>query len=409
MNNKIKGIVLGSIIGDALGTPLGGFSKGHISSVFKRINGYADPAPALKGNMERWKKPALYSSISQMIILLSYHLTSSGRRLSFHDLIKSAADTSEMDYGIFRHPGVMEKKYFERIKNPAITEIFSWPCTELSLISTPFAYNESADHEIVSFCSALNRDIASITGTLVFINILKTVIYAEKNITPDLAVNVVSSLQNNINKNPGILFDKGINPDYILSSLEDFGSIFSSLRELHTAEKAEEKICSIANKKLKTPVTRATVNHPLLIIPYSIVLSSLSGNNPAEIYFTAASEGGAASVLCGFCGALCGALHGADSIPESLIENLVNRRKILSVIDSISSGEDNFMDDFLKNELLLTRKETEERNARLKHIKPKKKEEKTRKSSEQEIARHVVESWTKTDKAKWRRRLDNEK
>lgn len=409
MRNKIKGILLGSIIGDTLGTPLSGFSKGHISSIFKHVNDYVDPAHGLKGNMERWKKPALYSSISQMIILLSYHLTSGNRSSSFSDIIRRAIDASEADYGIFRHPGVMGKKYIEQIKNTSV-EVFAYPCAELSLIAIPFAYNEAADHEIISFCSILNRDISSITGALFFINLLKRIITTCESITlPDLAINELSSLQNSINRNPGVFFEKGINPDYILSSLEDFSKIFSGLKTVKTIESAEEIICSLANKKFKTPVKRGTVDHPLIIIPYSIILAHISRSNPAEILSTAANEGGAASVLCGLSGALCGALYGEESIPEHLVENLVNRRKILSIINAISSTGSDFMTDFLKNESLLTMKEIEEKNARLKHIKPRKKETKTKKDREQEITKHVVESWTKTDKAKWRRRLDKEK
>ncbi|RPI89409.1 MAG: ADP-ribosylglycohydrolase family protein, partial [Spirochaetales bacterium] len=64
--DKNTGILLGALTGDALCTPLEGLSAGHIRSVLGHIGDYADPEPALKGKMDRWRKPALYSSLSQM-------------------------------------------------------------------------------------------------------------------------------------------------------------------------------------------------------------------------------------------------------------------------------------------------------------------------------------------------------
>ena len=49
-------------------------------------------------------------------------------------------------------------------------------------------------------------------------------------------------------------------------------------------------------------------------------------------------------------------------------------------------------------------KEREELNARLRHVKTKVKKPKDAGDRENRLNRHVVESWTKIDKAKWRKR-----
>ena len=51
----------------------------------------------------------------------------------------------------------------------------------------------------------------------------------------------------------------------------------------------------------------------------------------------------------------------------------------------------------------------EEKNARLKHVKIKARKKKTRKERESELSSHVVESWTKIDKAKWRRKIGKDR
>ncbi len=60
MKGEVSDIILAAITGDAAGYTLNGMKKNHIKAVFREISGYIDPAPGLKNNMQRWKKPGLY-------------------------------------------------------------------------------------------------------------------------------------------------------------------------------------------------------------------------------------------------------------------------------------------------------------------------------------------------------------
>jgi hypothetical protein len=64
-----------------------------------------------------------------------------------------------------------------------------------------------------------------------------------------------------------------------------------------------------------------------------------------------------------------------------------------------------------EKEALVLLKEIQEKNAKLKHVKVKTKntKKKSRKDIERELSALVVESWTKLDKAKWRRKIDRDK
>ncbi len=424
-DNTIKGMMLGAIIGDAVGTPIDGMSKGHIQSIFKSIDGYIDPSPGLKGRMNRWKMPGLYSSLSQMMMILSFILSTqkSFKETNITDFIKAIPDISENEFGILRHPGILEKNFISRIiagDEGSHDRIFSYPCARAALIISPAAYYTSRDNLVsraISLSMMFNRDIDSIAGALMFTILLRDIITESRSFTSSSliahAIETASSLSKEIETNPDKIFEKGINPDSLLASMEKYAMLFSNLENIKSREAAEEKICSFLNSMIKSPVTRATVNHPLAIIPYSIYLTSSCIDSPLNTLFTAANEGGSSSILCSLAGTLNGAIFGAHWIPEELKDSLVNKKRIGALIEEISRQKvsDFIIQDFIDGEASLTKKEIQELNAKLKHTKPRKpnkKKKKFAKDKEKELSRHVVESWTKTDQAKWRKKLDKQ-
>ena len=101
--------------GSACG-PLEGFGPGHIRSIFGRITDYTDPSPALKGKPERWRKPGLYSSISQMIMLMLLS-AGRGRGIDMRSFVRELENNPPVEghpFGAFRHPGVVERGLIER-------------------------------------------------------------------------------------------------------------------------------------------------------------------------------------------------------------------------------------------------------------------------------------------------------
>ncbi|HPY02020.1 MAG TPA: hypothetical protein PL161_02230, partial [Spirochaetota bacterium] len=68
MNNK-KDILKSIIAGDALGSVFHGLSEGHIRANFTADEIYPDTIKALKKNESLWRKPALYTSVSQLSVI----------------------------------------------------------------------------------------------------------------------------------------------------------------------------------------------------------------------------------------------------------------------------------------------------------------------------------------------------
>ncbi len=420
--DKIKWMLLGTVVGDALGTPLDSLSRQHIKSIYKTINNYTDAAPALKGRLDQWKKPGLYSSAAQLMILLSIYAISNKHidARKFIQFNKTLPETAGNEYGIFRHPSQVIKHFVQNTKpinNAPGLPAFSSACARSAIILIPLAIPDLLPDDnyianLVSFSLMLNKDMYSVAGSLIINTLLRRIIKesVSENILT-LAADALSSLHKNLEILSAQLFDSGIIPDYLHNSLRDYSNIFTAIVKIKDIASAEKAIYTYVNTKIKTPITRATANHPLAIIPFSIFFTDLHLNRPSEIIFRAAECGGSTSVLCALAGAFSGSVNGQYGIAENLLEELINKKRIINLAEAISGGKrsnelvhNELVRDFLQNEASLTSKEIQEKNARLKHVKIKSKKPKSRQERERELSAHVVETWTKLDKAKWKKK-----
>ncbi len=421
---KKKGMLWGAITGDAIGTPLDGLSRAHIRSIFKNIIDYTDAAPALKDKLENWRKPGLYSAASQMMLLmamlanLNKHIDPSGFRHFISGIPGGTRDVS----GIFRHPTPVVRHLFNAEKtaqNKNGNVAFSVADANGAIILIPLclkgADDEFMQERLLSFPAHFNKDIHSSAGSLVFNSLLSKLLnenyFTDSKDLLDHAIQTTDSLAQKLENLLPKIFGLGLNPDYLLSSVRDYLNIFLKIINIKDMDTAEKNIYSYVNTGIKTPVTRATINHPMAVIPFSIYLTRFYSDNPSDAIYRAAECGGSVSILCALTGALNGAMHGFECLPKNLLDGLVNKKRISSVIEDILKGKitDQVAEDFINSEASLSAKESEEKNAKLKHIKVKVKKKKSRHEMEKELSDHVVESWTKFDRAKWRRKLDRER
>ncbi len=408
---------MGAVIGDALGSPLEGLSKGHIRSVFGDIDGYVDPEPALKNRMDRWRKPALYSSLSQMGILVALSILHSGKNPQ-NGVLRIAGHMPEAEggeWGILRHPGNMEKTFLgrSRLASPPDVRPFSAPCARIVPVLTPGALLEHSPADTLSgrlaLSSLFNADGLAVAAFLIFAAVMERLGAAEEPSTAPgscaLALDEIPLLVKGVEERSGFALDHGINPETLLGSLGLFLTVFRDLNHPGDYGGLEKRICSLINRTLKTSFTRATVNHPLALIPYALLSFDLFRSRPGEYLFRAVSEGGSSDILGCLAGSLCGALHGASWLPPELVRNLVNRRRMLLVIDHIAAHRPPaaLLDEFMTAEASLSAKEREEHGARTRHRQPRAKKPAGRGDGDRALTRHVIESWTKLDKARWKK------
>ncbi len=410
MNISIETVLTSVVIGDALGAPLSGLSRGHIHNHFPGISSYVDPEPALKGKLEKWTMPGLYTSIGQLSIITGLMATRKGLPLtSFQKII---SETPGNDQGIFRNPDITERSLFLQGHHP----LHGYPSSRIIIppAITAFKIKNAASlfQNVLENTAMSTENPCNIAGALILAETLREALGEPLSKKTDLiprTLDIIDTVTRQARENSGKIFDLKLNPDYLEGALEAYKNTCTALIAPGTLEEKEEIICREVNATLRTPVKRATVNHPLAILPMGLFLASRLDRQPQSLLFEAVSLGGEASALgaiTGFFAALCGE---TEHLTDTLTDNLVNKKRIMSLNDPLKNEKGSFdvLQDFIRGEAGLTAKYIQERDARLKHQKKhrvdKPHKKKPPRSKEEQLSRHIVESWTKIDQARWRK------
>ncbi|MFW5770795.1 MAG: ADP-ribosylglycohydrolase family protein [Spirochaetota bacterium] len=415
MHSNLQDIILGSITGDALGAPLDGMGEKHIRSVFKSVNGYIDPMPALKGKPDRWKKPGLYTANTQLLLFLSVAL--SGEKICRSDMLEnlftSIADSGESPAGQLRHPTGTIIQAFRKIENAEGQTTSHFTSGDILPLLPALLVLKKTDEEsfitsVTSFVSFFSQNPWVLASSLI-ISSLYFSIHSSAG-AGDLRTVVTDTIESanrieNLSETfSHLIFDSGWNPDTVIDCIRQVRHLLDRIQQSTHTDQAAQFIVQGINTNQKTPVTRPTVNHPISVLCWPCAYA-LHIDNIHEYMFRIAETGGSTSVFVPVAGAIYGMYCGNSMIPSHLIENLVNRKRILTLVESINSMKVRRaeLDKFMQNESSLTRKEEEERGSRFKRTPEKKPRKRTKKENVDELSRHVVESWTKYDKAKWKK------
>ena len=412
MGGREKDILMGIVIGDALGSAVDGLGKGHIRAHFRSIGNYIDPTPALKGNMAKWKKPGLYSSISQFAFLLALCPPRRAFIDSFRRYVAESPAVGNSESGIFRYPDGAERRFIASVRDQRPShQTSSPPCSRVLPAAVPISFRTGRLAErisdTISYASLFTRDVQTVAAAVSFVCLAGSLPGSPEGAVDFIraSIEVNGMILGSIAENPGAIFELRLNPDHLAEEISLQNAILEKISRADTLKEAEDVICRMINPRLKTPVTRATVDLPAAILPFAISLSSLHQNDPGAL-FAAVSEGGSTAVLSSMAGALLAGRFGAERLPEVLIRDLVNRRRVLALTDALDEGSipHGRRDEFLNAEASLTSKELDELAAKVKHARNKpKKESRTRGDQEKQLTRHVVESWTKLDRARWKK------
>jgi hypothetical protein len=414
MKDFSRDVMLSVITGDALGTPLDGMGRAHIKSCFGSLSSYTDPEPALRGKMERWKKPGLYSSISQFMLLLAISCTRRGPCAeAFSHCMASSRALAQSGHGIFRYPDAAENGYIAACKEQrqAPAQAPS-PSTRIIAALAPLSLREKPQSEMladtVSFLRLFTADRQTIAAGLLYVFLLGELITGASAGTDPVgaAIRLSSQLETMISSEcPALVFASGVNPDALAGEVRVLADLLSLVRAAESIRTAEDIICSHLNKTLKNQITRATINIPAALVPFAVSFTALHGDDD-DLLYRAAAEGGLSSSFTAIVGSLSAPRREMGAVPDGLLQGLVNRKRIASIVDSLVEGAaaPALAEEFIRSEASLTAKAEEELRAKIKHIKKKPdKKIPSRTDREQALARHVVESWTKLDKAKWKK------
>ncbi len=413
-SDKYSDILMGTFIGDALGSGTEGMGRGHIKSQFKTISGYINPASALRGKMQQWRKPGLYTSISQFLslsamLLIQKRGNPDAVTASLKHMIKDLPNPADYEIPLFRSPDYCERRFIQTARSgeesskPVVPSIRIIP---LSAAFLTLEENRSLTGTI-KILGSFTCDPSSIAGALLYAALLRRIAQNPEINGRDIigvAMDLSVSLSKAALEQSRAIFESGMNPDPLASSFMAYEPLFGAIRGLSSVSDAEKILCAAVNPGLLNPVTRATVNNPYLALPFAVMNFILFLDDPGSMLFSVAAEGGSAAAVTSLTGGLMGARFHHSMIPPPLQDNLVNKTRIATVLQAIRSKKitDAGMDDFITSEIQLTHKEHEERKAKMKHSKAQK-PRRARETDNAALTRHIVESWTKLDKAKWKK------
>ncbi len=398
MNSK-KDILKSIIVGDALGSVFHGLSEGHIRANFSADEIYPDSIKALKKNESLWRKPALYTSVSQLSVIAA--VLSSSRRISqdsFFQALRSSQASSMLPWGCFRHPDRVFQVYIESQSSKLpLPEFQSLTVPVIAFAGACFYPAKISFNDIIELVISFTKDVPTVCSALILSNI------AGKDCKSAVKALAESSeyLLGCKDLYPRF-FSAGINPDKAENSLSLFSEIFANVlgKDYQNAEKyLSEKISKITSQN----ITRATVENVYSSIAIAAVIADSNDSFAAN---AAAHKGGFSTQISSLCG-LFSALRGYPADDE-LFDKLINKKRMVEIISHLDSGKIKsafqFIEEFLSDEYPLTVKENEEFQRKTKNKEASKAtDSKKRQTEEERLSRHVVESWTKLDRAKYKK------
>ncbi len=419
VNEKIKNVLIAVLAGDASGYVFEGMKKAHIKSVFKKREAFPDPEPALKKNMNKWKKPGLYSSLTQFMILNGASIEKKQwNREKFIQMLGDSPELPGLDYSFFRSPDAAGRNLISMAKNPQLKKdtLFSFPCSNVVPSALPLLYfsenSENLLFPIISYSMLFTTDPGTIASSIAMSLLIKDLINSDKNTGIHKAsAHSLAKTESFTKEHENIIFRSGINPDYVTGRISLIRKILDKTVNIEKLDDCEKIICKETEEELQTRIARATTNLPETLFPYAVSIAERC-NNPADVFITAAYEGGASSALSSMTGAIASACCN-NIIPDELLSGIINRKKISAIISCISSEKERktIYNEMIQSEPPLTLKELEEYNSKNKKNPDNKNKNKpkTRRDAEAEISKHIVESWTKIDKAKWKKERNKHK
>ncbi len=379
--DRIRGALLGSAIGDALGAPLEGLSSQQIRAHYPdRVTDYVDGQRAWRKKPYRWRLPGLYSDDTQQAIAIADVLLANGR-VDLDHLARVFVElaTPEGNYaGAHRGVGRSFRQVLGALKagrSPSETGQPDSAGVGAAMRIAPVAlYFGSEDldalhNAIVDASLITHRDVRSVAGAMAVAHAVRRLLDGE-----DREPSFLLRLAGDVHK-----AEKRIEAEHgrLVTAIDEHGSAISraiahaeGLLEIeslaHDRERVLAMIVEEANRHGAKPgaCKRATMGFPPACIPACLIVLHM-----AESFEDALIEmvnlGGDADSTGAILGALAGAHFGYDQIPTRWLMKLRNREGLEARAEAIckKSTEGLRIPDLVETERTLSAEENLSRSA----------------------------------------------
>ncbi|MFA6450331.1 MAG: ADP-ribosylglycohydrolase family protein [bacterium] len=383
LTNRITGSIIGLAIGDALGSTVEGAKPGSIKSAYKRVVDYVDPEEWVgREKIYKWRKPGLYTDDTQQALALLDSLLQD-RGLNQDKAAARLADLArgaEFYFGVYRGAG---KNFRHTITD--IRQGKAWAASgrdsagngaamRIAPVAIYYRSDLEAMAEKVAEASLItHRNPVGISAAFAVSYLIARCLEIEELESPDQAVLIRDAADYCFTKEQMLAtnYKFELIPGYE-KSLNLFSDALKNLAD-HFSESAKnvaERIVAFAAPHSETPVTRPTHGFAPASVVFAIYIAISKSGSFEDMVLTAVNEGGDADTVAAIAGSISGALLGADEIPERLLKGLANRKQIKARAEALAARKwmHGKLEDLYEMEYGLTRREHEERLARMKKL-----------------------------------------
>lgn len=375
------------ISGDAAGYTLNNLKKAHIQASLKDHSIIPDTLSLLKGRPERWHKPGLYSALTQ---------------LTFLECPRPANDNHDERWnGILRQMD-LDLGQDLPLKHPS--------CSLVGLAPAAALCGKTDWKKMTTRLTAFTRDTHTMFCTLMAAELF-THDHADN--LESLFLEVLDTTGSFCAGNGPLFFDLGLSPQKVEDDYNNFTIHMQKIMAAPDLDAVTTETAGYLSAITGQNMNRMDYYHPAAALSIALASLRFSPGDPGESARYAARFGGPASLSAALVSLVSVILHGQDGLDQEILKLVANRKSLVSMAEKLEQGSyrSSHRDQFITGEKGLSSKENEERAALMKH-KPekKKKKEQGKKGSRDTLSQHVVESWTKVDKGRWKRerkRLQN--
>jgi ADP-ribosyl-[dinitrogen reductase] hydrolase len=366
--DRVRGCLLGSAVGDALGAPLEGLSSQQIKSHYGRVKNYVDGVQAWKRKPYRWRLPGLYTDDTQQALALCDLLLEHGRvepeRLA--ELYMSLATPKGAFVGAHRGIGRSFRQVLAALDRGVPAHLTGQPGAGIGaamrIAPLPLYFGDDIDGLFESAMAAslvTHRDIRSLSGAMAVAHTIRRLVHGEPR-DPSLLLWVASDLVKDetrmVEEHAHAVIKVREHGRCLPRAVAHAESVLEQPRDRALMALVDE-----ANRHGADPwCKRPTQGFPPACIPTCLYLL-LTTDSFEEAICDVVNLGGDTDTAGAILGAMAGAYYGVDSIPKRWLEGLQNRDGIDARARALASRSGDGLDipELVATERELTRKEGE--------------------------------------------------
>ena len=380
-DDKRAGVLMGLVVGSALGAPLENSRPGAVKTVMGKAPEYIDVEKLVGHKLHRWRTPGLYGLDAQLALAL-LDIAFEGRTFDPERagelFVAMSRGDAALPLGALRGAGrdIQDALLALKQRQPWALAGHPYaggaPAARVAPLAVWYDDKPHALPEIIIQASLLtHRNPMSVSAAAAVAHLALRLVDCEDlppRDRPALLAQAAAFCRT-VEDRLDARYEDSLNGTDSERVLHVFSATLEQLAD--RLDQDEASVCKwlveYARPFYPHELARAAVDFAPASIPFAIYSFMSNAYEPGKALAAAVGQGGDADTCGAVAGALCGALHGETGLPEQLLRTLANRRQIRARAMALAARKTSgaALQDLYEMEEPLTRKELEEREARM--------------------------------------------